>query len=263
MQDQLPPHVFLNSTSATSDEEKANLFNEYSHSVYSPDSSCNALPTITVAPNLSDTDISIHDTFTALTNLDPLKATGIDGIGPRLLKTCSTPLCTPLQHLSSMSLKNASIPSEWKIHKITPIFKSSEKPSVCNYRPISLLSSVSKVLERLIYKAIGFLYPSFSCSQFGFQEGRSTLQALLIFLSDLYNNIDNRLQTDVVYFNFRAALDTIPHNKLLCKLLFMGITGNLWLWFKSYLILRLQTVSIKNYLSQYLPVNFGVPQSSI
>ena len=92
MQDQLLLHVFLNSTSATSDEEKANLFNEYFHSVYSPASSCNALPTINVTPNLSDTDISIHDTFTALTNLDPLKATVIDDIGPRLLKTCSTPL---------------------------------------------------------------------------------------------------------------------------------------------------------------------------
>ena len=98
-----------------------------------------------------------------------------------------------------------------EIHKITPIFKSSEKTSVCNYRPISLLSSVSKVLERLIYnEVIGFLYLFFSCSQFGFLAGRSTLQQLLIFLSDLHNNIDNRLQTDVVYFDFRMSLDTVP-----------------------------------------------------
>ena len=128
MQDQLPPHVFLNSTSATSDEEKTNLFNEYFHSVYSPASSCNVPPTITVAPNLSDIDISIRDIFTALASLDPLKATGIDGIGPRLLKTCSIPLCTPYNISSACLLRMLVYRQNGKYTKLLPFLNLVRKP---------------------------------------------------------------------------------------------------------------------------------------
>ena len=128
MQDQLPLHVLLNSTSAMSDEEKANLFNEYFHSVHSPASSCNAPPTITVASNYSDINISIHDTFTALTILNPLKATVIDGIGPRLLKTCSTPLSTSLQHLSACLLGMLVYCQNEKYTKLLPFLNPVRKP---------------------------------------------------------------------------------------------------------------------------------------
>ena len=167
---------------ATSKEEKTNLFNKYFHSVYLPAASCNFPFADNVTPVLNDIEITIHDTFIALLDLNPSKVTGIDGIGPRLLKLCPTPLCIPLQHLFSTSIKTTNIPSEWKIHKITPIFKSGDRSSICNYRPISLLCTVSKVIERLAYsKVIDFLYPSFSLSQFGFLAGRFTLQTFSIW----------------------------------------------------------------------------------
>ena len=169
--DQLPPCVYLNSLSATTDADKADLFNSYFHSVYSPASTCHTPPDIFVSPNITEVQISIHDTFKVLTELDPSKSMGTDGIGPALLKHCATPLCTPLCHLFSVSLHTARIPSDWKVHKITPVFKSGNKNSVQNYRPISLLSSVSKVLEKLIYdKVLDFLYPSFST----FNSAKST-----------------------------------------------------------------------------------------
>ena len=143
---------------------------------------------------------------------------------------CATPLCTPLCHLFCVSTQSAHIPLEWRIHKIRPIFKAGDKSSVTNYRPISLLSSTSKVLERIIYeKVIDFLEPQFSSSQFGFLKGRSSLQQLLVFLADIRDNLDNKVCTDVIYLDFRKAFDSVPHDKLLMKLWNMGISGDLWM----------------------------------
>ena len=70
-------------------------------------------------------------------------------------------------------------------------------------------------------------------------------------------------QTDVIYFDFKKALDSAPHNELLFKLKSMGISGNLWLWFESYLSNRQQCVKINNKYSHLLPVLSGIPQGSI
>ena len=115
---------------------------------------------------LSDIDISVSDVYNILISLDPAKAMGIDCIGPGLLKHCAQALCVPLHYLFSFSLHNQCIPSIWKVHKITPVYKSGDKNSATNYQPILLLCSVSKVLERLIYnKIIDFVLPKISVAQ--------------------------------------------------------------------------------------------------
>ena len=183
----------MGSSSAATAKEKADLFNEYFFSVYSTCSSYPAplsLPSSSVS--LSEIDISPFEVLQALPELNPSKAMGADGVGPQVLKSCSVALYEPLCHL--LSLQSASIPSDWHLHCITPVFKSGDKSLVSNYRPVSLLSCTSKVLERLVYdKIVHFVAPSISCSQFGFMHGRSTLQQLLIFLSDISTNIDDKL----------------------------------------------------------------------
>ena len=203
-QDQLPSQITANYVPLSTDSDKACAFNTYFQSVYLP----SAIPPVpsSIAPlsNLSTIDISLHDTFTALIHLDPTKSMGIDGIGPLVLRSCATPLCTPLHHLFSTSLQFSAIPSEWKVHRITPVYKSGDRSLVENYHPISLLCIVSKVLERLIYdQLLVFISDSLSPSQFGFLPGRSTLQNLLIFLSDLNNNLNSRESTDVIYFDLK------------------------------------------------------------
>ena len=114
---------------------------------------------------------------------------------------------------------------------------------------------------RLIYdNIIDHVSPFISTSQVGFSRGRSTLQQLLIFLSDIFHNIDVKSQTDAIYLDLRKAFDSVPHNKLLVKLYLIGITGELWEWFKNYLSSRTQCVSISGTLSNTLS---GVPQGSI
>ena len=106
----------------------------------------------------------------ALNNLNPNKARGIDNIAPVILKNCAFTLALPIHHLFTTSLRSGNIPSEWKTHKIIPVFKSGDKTSVANYRPISLLCVISKVLERLVYdKVIGTIAPSITLHQFGSQ----------------------------------------------------------------------------------------------
>ena len=170
-------------------------------------------------------------------------------------------LSEPLHHLFTQSLHHSTLPTCWKIHKIVPIFKVGNSNCVKNYCSISLLSIVSKVLERLIFnKIISHISKSISPSQFGFTKNCSTLQQMLIFTDQFINS---PLQTDVIYLDISEAFDSMSHSILLIKLWSMGITGTLWSWFKNYLTNCYQRISINNCYSDLLPVVSGVPQGSI
>ena len=264
--DPIPQTVSLDSHIATSDVEKANLFNTFFHSVFTH-SSLN-LPPLEELPippaTISDITISESDVYEALHSLNPAKAMGIDGIGPKVLKHCALSLYQPIHYLFTLSLTQHSLPNEWKFHLITPIYKSGNKSSVKDYRPISLLCIISKVLEKIVYdKVISFVSSSISSCQFGFRQNHSTLQQLLIFLSSVYESFSTRTQSDVIYLDFKKAFDSVAHNELLIKLWSFGIQGNLWKWFKSYLTSRMQCVTINSSISAQLPVISGVPQGSI
>ena len=135
---------------------------------------------------------------------------------------------------------------------------------VTNYRPISLLSSVSKVLEKIVFDHVSdYIYPFLSDKQFGFIPNRSCLQQFLSTFSIIFHNYSSHNQSDIVYLDFSKAFDSIPHFELLKKLNNIGISGNLYSWFCSYLSYRTQSVSINGTFSSQLPVTSGVPQGSI
>ena len=130
-------------------QEKAALFNEFFHSVFTH-SHFNLPPSYSLSqpPHCIDNAcISQLNVLEALQCLTSDKSSGLNRIGPKLLKNCALALYIPIHQLFSLSLASHTIPSEWKIHSITPIHKSL----VSNYRPISLLCIISKVLERIIY----------------------------------------------------------------------------------------------------------------
>ena len=136
----IPPLIKYEASTATSDHDKASIFNAYFHFGFTHSSfvlpSIDELPT----PALTVSDISITklDVYMALTSLNPTKAGGIDGIGPRLMKFCATALYQPIHYLFMLSLCQQYIPEEWCIHCITPIHKSGDRSSVKNYRPINI-----------------------------------------------------------------------------------------------------------------------------
>ena len=157
---------------AVSDYHKAYLFNQYFHSVFTKSSF--QLPPVsdsTPLTNISEIVISELDVYNALSSLDTTKASGCDGISAKLLKYCTIALYQTLHHLFSLSLSQHYIPLEWRTHLIRPIFKPGDKHDAKNYRPISLLCVVSKVLERLVFDhMIDFVRGSVSTSQFGFYK---------------------------------------------------------------------------------------------
>ena len=186
------------------------------------------------------------------------KATGIDTISSCVLKHCSSALVAPLFYLFTTSLNTSIIPTEWKTHLVIPSFKANDKTSVKNYCRISLLCNMSKVL---IYdKVYSVVSKHISPCQLGFQRNTSTFQLLLLFFHKL---VTSTHEADVIYIDFCKAFDCVPHKELLMKLWNMGITGNVWKWFKSYLFNRTQCVPIDNCLSKCLPMLSGVPQESI
>ncbi len=115
------------------------------------------------------------------------KSMGLDGIGPNVLKHCALPLCELLRHLFQVSLDAGSLPSEWKIHNITPIPKSKDRMLVSNYRPISLLSSTSKVLERIIFtRCLSILEPAITKCAVRLHEGSIFTTATIDLLPRKY-----------------------------------------------------------------------------
>ena len=165
----LPTVLKYNSISVETDKEKADMFNNYFFSVLTDSTS--DLPML---PELNSliTDISINpnEVFEVLNALQMNKASGADNIGPSVLKNCAASLAQPLHFLFSLSLRNGEVPSQWKHHTIIPVFKAGDKSSVNNYRPISLLSNISKVLERIVYNKIMEVYSDLICDRISYNK---------------------------------------------------------------------------------------------
>ena len=244
----------------------AHSFNTFFHSTFTR--SDFDLPRIedlpTPSSQLSSISIDSSDIFKALSKLNPGKAMGCDGLSPKVLKSCAMSLAEPVTALFGKSLLSSTFPAEWKTHLITPIPKSGDLSSVCNYRPISLLCILSKLLESVVYNnIIDFIRPKLSTAQFGFLEKRSSISQLLTCYSEIIEAFESGLSADIVYLDLKKAFDSVPHNELLVKLWRIGITGPLWFWFKDYLSNRLHCVRYRDVVSDSLPVVSGVPQGSV
>ena len=195
---------------------------------------------------------------------DYLKASGPDEIPARLLKECCDQIGPSLCAIFNQSLSSAKVPTEWKSADIAPIHKKDSKEPAENYRPISLLPIVSKVLERCVFTC---LYIHLKCLitdlQHGFMNNRSCVTQLLSVLHAIGLNLDKNIQTDVIYLDFAKAFDSVDHKILLAKLKAYGISGQLLSWLADYLSGRVQRVVLEGTSSQWAPVTFGVPQGSL
>ena len=255
---QFPPKISCGSRSAELDLDQANLFNDYFYSIFTdPDKEvANNFSHVEAPPSLEHVEFNACDVYNELVRLDHSKAAGIDNIGPWILKHCALGVYEPLHHIFNLSLSSHSLPTEWYTHLIVPIYKNNgDRSLVNNYRPISLLCSVSKVLERLIFdRIIDHILPHINSTQFGFVKNRSSVKQLLTFLDTAYSALNERKSVDVIYFDIKKAFDSVQHNTLLCKLKSFEISGGLWKW--------KQHVRIGNVKSSPLLVLSGVPQGS-
>ena len=218
---------------------------------------------------LNEINFSELEVFAALRSLNPDKALGPDGIPGRILKETAKQIAPSLTLLFNKSLHSAVVPGKWKLANVVPVFKRGIKEHVQNYRPISLLCIVSKVLERCILNNIWeHLQEIMNDHQHGFMPGRSSTSQLVGVLDKIGKVLDRGEQIDVIYLDMTKAFDKVNHELLINKLRRFGFKTNLlkqtyYYWFQSYLYHRRQQVTVLGSTSSSLPVTSGVPQGSI
>ena len=225
-----------------------------------------SLPAQKRFPQLKFDKVSEHFILTQLRSLKSGKAVGLDNISPRLLKDAAVIITNPLTQIINASLSQASIPADWKAARVIPLYKAGKANQVGNYRPISVLPVISKLVERAVQVQLGkhlsdhnILSP-FQC---GFRKAHSTETAAISLTDTIRRNIDQGLLTGAVFIDLSKAFDTVDHALLLQKLRHYGIENLELKWFEDYLTNRMQVVDYQNAMSDFQSITSGVPQGSI
>ena len=201
-----------------------------------------------------------------ISQLKSNKGTGPNSIPTQILHLIKLEIAKPLASIINMSFSTGIHPDKLKIAQVTPIFKKGSRLETCNYRPISLLSNINKIFEKVMYSRIYSFISKSNCLyplQFGFRGKHSTNHALISIVDQINEALDKNKVVGSIFVDFQKAFDTVNHDILINKLSHYGIKGNINKWFRSYLLNRKQFVSILGFNSSHTEINHGVPQGSV
>ena len=203
-----------------------------------------------------------------INELKPNKAVGLDKVSSRLLKDAADIVAPSLTSLFNISINIGCFPSTWKLAKISPLFKKGSKQDPSNYRPISVLPTISKLLEKAVHiQLYSYLCDNnlLSQKQFGFRLNSSTVTASAMFTDKILSAMDKGELTGAVFIDLTKAFDTVNHSILLSKLCSLGVpnASPAYNWFESYLSNRCQVTVCNGTKSSPETVQISVPQGSI
>jgi hypothetical protein len=162
----------------------------------------------------------------------------MSGLSTFLLKKVAPVILSPLKHIFRRSFETGIVPSKLKIAKVIPIFKSGDASDVNNYRPISLLSTFSKILDKLVQiRLTNYLdeHNLVTPQQYGFRSQHSTTHPMSLLVNKITGALNEKKHSLVIFCDLKKAFDTCNHNILLNKLSKLGIRGTALHWFKNYL----------------------------
>ena len=214
---------------------------------------------------------SVEEVSRTINNLKPKNSSGYDDISNKLLKILHPVITHPLTNIINMSLQEGIFPDDMKQADTIPLYKGKERYYTTNYRPISLLLTLSKVLEKIVYKrTVSFLDRNniIYNSQYGFREKHSCTDAVMELCTEILKARENSQSTISVFLDLSKAFDTLDPKILLSKLEIYGIRGTVLDWFESYLTKRRLRVKCevasenKTQFSELYNVEFGTPQGS-
>ena len=261
------PSIIDGNKIISSSKEKAKLFNQhFLQKAILPD----ILPKLPIAiPSeytLQNITTSESEVKKILLSLNTNKANGYDNISNTLLKRTASSIAKPLSDLFNSSFSKGCFPNIWKRANVPPVFKQHDRQNRNNYRPISLLPNLGKVIERVV-----FIHMYDFCLQHklltwrnsGYKPLDSSINQLIFISHKIYESFDKGDDVCYVSLDASAAFDRVWHDGLLFKLRRKGICGNLLNWFESYLSERYQRVIIKGQYSDWTNIHAGVPQGSI
>ena len=211
-------------------------------------------------------EVTFNEIRDIINNLKNKTSRDIFGINVNLIKSVKNVIIAPLTKLINLCFKENVFPSILKIAIITPIYKKGDKNMPSNYRPISLLPIISKIVEKcIVNRIVNFLekYNLFSKDQFGFRKGKNTVQAISNLVSDITNAFTNLEYDAVLFCDLSKAFDCVDHGVLLRKLAPYGFSPDSVELLRSYLEDRCQIVRVDGKESGRSYVNIGIPQGSI
>ena len=210
--------------------------------------------------------ITDNDTQRAIDKLENKSSSGHDGISNKLLKLLKIELSKSLTLIINQMITTGKFPDSFKISKITPLFKKGDVSMLSNYRPISLLPTISKIFERILYNQ---LYDYFNSTnllaeeQYGFRTNHSTEYAAVKIVDNVSKEMELGNTPTALYIDLSKAFDTLSFDILLYKLNYYGIKDNAFKLLKNYLTNRRQYVVYNSQNSETLDISTGVPQGSI
>ena len=252
---------------ATTPADVAEVLRKQFTSVFSaPSTFTPLLSTVHESPPLSTVNFSPDIVYNKLRTINVYKSPGPDGFRPRMLRECAHELAYPLATLFTYCLVAGTVPREWKRGIISPIHKNGERSDPANYRPVTLLSVISKIMESIIADAVYSYIENlnlFGPNQHGFRKSYSCVTNLLTARNDWTRAVDSRHDVHIIFLDFSKAFDKVDHCLLVSKLHSFGIRGNLLSWFLSYLSQRYVQVRVRGWLSDLQQVTSGVPQGSV
>ena len=262
------PPLNISGTIMCDDKEKANAFAQYFASQsQAPQVQTTILQTHTEQRvTFQVPTITVEEVQNILESLNISKANGPDNISNRILKFHANALAPSLAALINHSLSLGKFPDAWKLANIIPLFKKGDKQNVKNYRPVSLLSNIGKVMEKIVCKKLyeycmkyGFL----TWRNAGFKRNEGTINQLVYLTNTIYQNLNEGKDTAMVFLDASKAFDRIWHEGLLWKLENIGMCEPMCHWFKSYLNNRKICTVINGMPSDWYHTSSGVPQGSI
>ena len=206
--------------------------------------------------------VAENDVLKHLSSLRTKNSAGIDGISVKLLKKISSALISPLTLIINQSLVTGIFPDKLKIAKVLPLFKKDDHTLMDNYRPISLLTSISKLFEKVVFSQLYDYFRNndlFYDSQYGFLKNHSTEYAAMELTDKVLKDIDERNISLAIFMDLSKAFDTLDHSILINKLAYYGIHGAALRWFTSYLTGRSQYVEIDGSFFQYSFIIYRCP----
>ena len=211
-------------------------------------------------------DSTANEVMKCIENLSTRKASRMNDIPTSFIKKAKLELSFYLSLIFNNCIKSGNYPKQLKIAQVIPIYKKGSKLECVNYRPISILSSWNKIFEKMIFVRLYMFLTKFNIltpHQYGFIQGRSTDLAIYDLIEKHLNAKILRNTSCTIYLDISKAFDTVPRNILLNKLYHYGIRGLAYDLLKSYLSNCFQYTLINGFMSQLLPIEFGVPQGSI
>ncbi|XP_075151191.1 uncharacterized protein LOC142225299 [Haematobia irritans] len=217
-----PSSMHMDEVFADSSQSQANLFAKYFSSNFQKfdlnELDSRILENVSSVLDMGLIQFSLDDVWNSLLNLNDSVRSDMDGLSSLFLKKCASSISGPLQYIFNLSLRNGLFLDNWKTASVTPVFKSGLKGDIRNFRPISKLCNISKILEHLVYERI--------------------VSTVRHHISDVQHGLEKGNQVDTIYLDFCKAFDKVVHNILLAKLYKMGFHSSLPQWLRSYLNMR-------------------------